>query len=282
MRPTTSAAKKRYECRVTPVSHQLGRPAVDDRRARAPPTVSGSSRPDARMHGRQVWPLAAAGRAARARGSRSRAAPPAADRPARRPGPRRGRRRFGPRSRPPRRPRAGRCRSAPSDLEPELGSRDREHPRAAAEVEHRLRIEPLEQLERRPRRAVPARAERAPGVDHDAMSSPPAGGLSPLVGCGHHGGPIQMRPTVTGRWYSRQRSSQPGSTSSALEAGGGGALGVAREDHVVAVALLLEPAGEQVEHACERRLGLGSRHAHPVALHRNAVRSRWKNPSSAA
>ena len=87
---------------------------------------------------------------------------------------------------------------------------------------------------------------------------------------------------MTGRWWARQASSQPGATSAATQALGGRVLGVAGEDDIVAVALLLEAVGEEVEHPRERRLGLGRRHPQRVAPHRNAARSRPKKPSSAA
>ena len=57
---------------------------------------------------------------------------------------------------------------------------------------------------------------------------------------------------------------------------------IAGQDEVVAVALLLHTAREEIEHPHEGGLGLGGRHPQAVAPHRNAVRSLWKKPSSAA
>src|SRR5438128_2758125 len=53
--------------------------------------------------------------------------------------------------------------------EAELGGRDREHPRAAADVEQAPRLELLQQLEAEARRRVRARAERATRIDHDRL-----------------------------------------------------------------------------------------------------------------
>ena len=75
--------------------------------------------------------------------------------------------------------------------EAELHRGDREHPRAAADVEQAAALLGFQQLEAEAGRRVAARPERAAGVDHD--------GERVASGCSH-GGPIQRLPTRTGRW----------------------------------------------------------------------------------
>ena len=97
---------------------------------------------------------------------------------------------------------AGSWSTAMHRREAEPRRRDREHAGAAADVEQAPPLELVEQLEAEPRRRVAAGAERAAGIDRRPRSTP-SGGSS-------HGGPIQSVPTRTGRWKSRQRSSQSG------------------------------------------------------------------------
>ena len=56
-------------------------------------------------------------------------------------------------------------------LEAELRSSDREHARAAADVEQAGRLELLQQLEREPRRRMRTRAEGPAGIDDDRLGS---------------------------------------------------------------------------------------------------------------
>ena len=101
-----------------------------------------------------------------------------------------------------------------------------------------------EELERRPRRAVRAGAERAPGVDDDRHGLPAPASI--------HGGPTQSRPTRDRAGGTRaSASSQPGSHGLPTRGRRPARVGVAREDDVVAVALLLDPAGEELQHAGE-------------------------------
>ena len=87
-------------------------------------------------------------------------------------------------------------------IEPEADRRDREHARAAAEVEQRAPAgSDGEQLERGARRSVTAGAERL-ARDRSRRAGMPAGASS-------QGGPTQSRPPITRPWWnSRQRSAQ--------------------------------------------------------------------------
>ena len=89
--------------------------------------------------------------------------------------------------------------------EAELRGRDREHARAAADVEQAAARQIEQQLEAEARRRVAPVPNARPGSITTAIAS--ASGSS-------HGGPTQSGPIRTGRWNARQRSSQPSSTSS--------------------------------------------------------------------
>ena len=128
-----------------------------------------------------------------------------------------------------------------------------------------------------------ARPFRMRGRDRRRRGGRRSGGVS-------QGGPIQSRPTRTGWWNMRQRSSQP-----ALDVG---ALGRAEEmpdlllacrvgvgDELdTAVALdLLEPLREQLDHGRARLLGAPFENLHGDAAQvaqRNALFSLSKKPSS--
>ena len=166
--------------------------------------------------------------------------------------------------------------------EAEAGRGDREHARAAADVEQAPPLEPVQQLEAEPRGRVPPGAERATGIDHDRLDPlgrrlpgrpdpelphadrpvevPPA--LIPVGGhvVGTHlaeGGPEPLLPRV---------------------------VGVRDELEPVGVLDLLEALREELEHQRARRLGALDRNGRGDAAERqrNALFSFWKNPSSAS
>ena len=192
---------------ATPAGDRVGEEAVGvaghgRHQLRRPPVGADALAAADRLR-RQAAPRrgsARAGRAARAggagapaRGSRSRAAPAAADRPARRPRPRRARRRFGRRSRPSRRRRAGRGRSSCSGPNPSLAAAIASTP----EPQPRSSAGPGSS---RWRSSSAARVEPCPPVPNARPGSMTMlRGLSPSS-LRHHGGPTQIRPTVTGRW----------------------------------------------------------------------------------
>ena len=96
--------------------------------------------------------------------------------------------------------------------EAEPRRRDRQHPRAAAEVgERAARLEPEHQLERQPRGRVRAGAEGLAGVDHEveraARAAPPTAGAPRAPA-------RRASPTSTGSWNCRQRSAQSSATGS--------------------------------------------------------------------
>ena len=180
---------------------QLGRPAVDHHPLAAAHRlrVEQARRQDHAAAGRAARAAAAAGRA---RGSRSRAAPAgsgSASTSAWRP--QRARRRFGPRSRRPRRPRADRCRSAATTSKPSFAAAIESTPDPQPRSSAGCGVEPLQELERRPRRAVAAGAERPAGVDHDGRGPASAAGAWPrLPAAATTAGRSRCGRRVTGRW----------------------------------------------------------------------------------
>ena len=195
-RPATSwRRRRRPRCGEEPV-----RVPASPRRAPPPPSrrprpaatrraVWSASQPRGQDHARAGRRARAAGGAGPARGSRARAAPAAADRSGRPPGrPRRStpfRAAFSAVA-----PTASGSRSnAANRPEPELRRRRSRARPTRTRGRARPRLEPAEQLERGPGRAVGARCRtRAPGSITTAISSG-----------SNHGGPIHSRPTRTGR-----------------------------------------------------------------------------------
>ena len=114
--------------------------------------------------------------------------------------------------------------------------------------------------------------------------------VSAPCGGGSHGGPIQSRPTATGRWNPRQRvgpvlrdvgrrdlAERPPEPRGAVRVRVGGELEPLRP------AGLLESLGEKLEHHRPGPLGLLGRHLHGDATERaqrNALFSLSKKPSS--
>ena len=155
--------------------------------------------------------------------------------------------------------------------EPEPDGGDREDAGAAAEVERGRRLEPAEQLERGPGRAVGARPERAAGIDHDGDLL----GLEPRRAdpqLPHPDGPVKRPPGVLPAW----------GDGLGLEVGRGRGFGVPCEDDIRSVALLLHAGREELEHPRQRDLGVVGGDAQAVAVHRKAARRRPRKLSSGA
>ena len=108
------------------------------------------------------------------------------------------------------------------------------------------------------------------------------GSITTAIGSGcDQGGPTHSRPSRTGRWKSRQASSQPSATGSRSSDGSGRLLGVARSTTWSPSRCSSIPPGNQLQHAQHGQLGVGRRHAQGVAVHpEKAERIRPRNDSS--
>ncbi len=158
---------------------------------------------------------------------------------------------------------------------------DREHAGAAADVEQRAGLELLQQLEAELRRRVRAGAERAAGVDDDGER---------VVRRLSHGGPIQSRPTRTGRW-----KVAPAVLPAVLDVGGvahpedvpeallARRVGVGHQLDAAPLLDLLEALGEELDHHRAGLLGAVAADLHrdaPEPAQRNALFSFSKKLSS--
>ena len=164
--------------------------------------------------------------------------------------------------------------------EAELRRRDREHARAAADVEQAAARKVEHELEAEPGRGVAAGAEGSTRVDQD---------------CGHPGLrllPRRSDPERADPHRSVERA--PALFPALLDLGRAGAaerrpepllagrVGVRGELDAARELGLLEPFREELEHDRPCPLGLGRRHGHRDAqeTQRNALFSLSKNPSS--
>ena len=178
---------------------------------------------------------------------------------------------------------AGSWSTASTGREAEARRRDREHARAAADVEQAPALEPVEQLEAEPRGRVPAGAERAPGIDHDRLD--PLGRRlpgrpDPELPDAHR--PVEVAPALlpVGGHVVGPHLAERGPEPLLARV-----VGVRDQLEPVGVLDLLEALREELEHQRPRRLGALDRDGRGDAAERaqrKALFSFWKNPSSAS